>query len=45
MGVRGDVTCLGKVMGGGVGVGGYGGKGEMMEEMGGRGGMYEGGRL
>lgn len=44
-GVTPDITCLGKVIGGGVPVGAYGGKREIMEHMAPAGQVYQAGTL
>ncbi len=40
-----DLTCLGKIIGGGLPVGAYGGKKEIMENMAPEGGIYQAGTL
>src|SRR5699024_11622966 len=40
-----DITCLGKVIGGGLPVGGYGGKREIMEHVAPSGSIYQAGSL
>ena len=44
-GVTPDITCLGKVIGGGLPVGAYGGKAEMMEQIAPSGPIYQAGTL
>jgi glutamate-1-semialdehyde 2,1-aminomutase len=44
-GVRGDLVCLGKIIGGGLPVGAFGGKGEIMEKLSPEGGIYQAGTL
>ncbi len=44
-GVTPDLTCLGKVIGGGLPVGAYGGRGEIMELVAPQGAMYQAGTL
>lgn len=44
-GVRPDLTCLGKIMGGGLPVGAYGGKRELMEQVAPLGPVYQAGTL
>ena len=44
-GVRPDITCLGKVIGGGMPVGAYGGSGEVMRTVAPLGAMYQAGTL
>jgi len=44
-GVRADMTCLGKIIGGGLPVGAYGGKREIMEKVAPLGGVYQAGTL
>lgn len=44
-GVTPDITCLGKVIGGGLPVGAYGGKREIMEQVAPEGPMYQAGTL
>ncbi len=44
-GVRADLTCLGKIIGGGLPVGAYGGKREIMERVSPLGGVYQAGTL
>ncbi len=44
-GVKADVTCLGKIIGGGLPVGAYGGKREIMEKVAPLGGVYQAGTL
>ncbi|WP_064966964.1 glutamate-1-semialdehyde 2,1-aminomutase [Tenacibaculum ovolyticum] len=43
--VEADITCLGKVIGGGFPVGAYGARNEIMEEVAPLGGMYQAGTL
>jgi glutamate-1-semialdehyde 2,1-aminomutase len=43
--VRPDITCLGKIIGGGLPVGAYGGRGEIMELVAPQGRMYQAGTL
>lgn len=45
LGVEADITCLGKVIGGGFPVGAYGARNEIMEEVSPLGGMYQAGTL
>ncbi len=45
LGVEADITCLGKVIGGGFPVGAYGAKNEIMEMVAPLGGMYQAGTL
>ncbi|PKH51447.1 glutamate-1-semialdehyde-2,1-aminomutase [Tenacibaculum sp. Bg11-29] len=45
LGVEADITCLGKVIGGGFPVGAYGARNEIMEEVAPLGGMYQAGTL
>ena len=45
LGVTADITCLGKVIGGGFPVGAYGARNEIMEEVAPLGGMYQAGTL
>tara|TARA_R110002074_G_scaffold175400_13_gene338660 strand:+ start:1469 stop:2761 length:1293 start_codon:yes stop_codon:yes gene_type:complete len=45
LGVKADITCLGKVIGGGFPVGAYGARNEIMEEVAPLGGMYQAGTL
>tara|TARA_R110002073_G_scaffold15953_2_gene62122 strand:- start:49798 stop:51087 length:1290 start_codon:yes stop_codon:yes gene_type:complete len=45
LGVKADITCLGKVIGGGFPVGAYGARNEIMEEVSPLGGMYQAGTL
>uniref|UniRef100_UPI003D8156DB glutamate-1-semialdehyde 2,1-aminomutase n=1 Tax=Trichloromonas sp. TaxID=3069249 RepID=UPI003D8156DB len=40
-GVRGDLVCLGKIIGGGLPVGAFGGKREIMEKLSPEGGVYQ----
>jgi glutamate-1-semialdehyde 2,1-aminomutase len=44
-GVRADLTCLGKIIGGGLPVGAYGGRQEIMEQMAPLGPVYQAGTL
>ncbi|PLX97182.1 MAG: glutamate-1-semialdehyde-2,1-aminomutase [Desulfuromonas sp.] len=44
-GVRGDLVCLGKIIGGGLPVGAFGGKKEIMENLSPDGGVYQAGTL
>jgi glutamate-1-semialdehyde 2,1-aminomutase len=44
-GVRGDLVCLGKIIGGGLPVGAFGGKREIMERLSPLGGVYQAGTL
>ena len=44
-GVSPDITCLGKIIGGGLPVGAYGGRGEIMEMVAPLGDMYQAGTL
>lgn len=44
-GVRGDLVCLGKIIGGGLPVGAFGGKKEIMESLSPDGGVYQAGTL
>ena len=44
-GVRPDITCLGKIIGGGMPVGAYGGSGEVMRTVAPLGAMYQAGTL
>jgi len=44
-GVRGDLVCLGKIIGGGLPVGAFGGKRELMEKLSPEGGIYQAGTL
>ncbi|WP_298037814.1 glutamate-1-semialdehyde 2,1-aminomutase [uncultured Desulfuromonas sp.] len=44
-GVRGDLVCLGKIIGGGLPVGAFGGKREIMEVLSPDGGVYQAGTL
>jgi glutamate-1-semialdehyde 2,1-aminomutase len=43
--IKADVTCLGKIIGGGLPVGAYGGKREIMEKIAPLGGVYQAGTL
>lgn len=45
LGIEADITCLGKVIGGGFPVGAYGARNEIMEEVSPLGGMYQAGTL
>jgi glutamate-1-semialdehyde 2,1-aminomutase len=45
LGVEADITCLGKVIGGGFPVGAYGARDEIMQEVAPLGGMYQAGTL
>lgn len=44
-GVRGDLVCLGKIIGGGLPVGAFGGKREIMNALSPEGGVYQAGTL
>jgi glutamate-1-semialdehyde 2,1-aminomutase len=44
-GIRADLTCLGKIIGGGLPVGAYGGKERIMEKVAPLGGVYQAGTL
>jgi glutamate-1-semialdehyde 2,1-aminomutase len=44
-GVRADLTCLGKIIGGGLPVGAYGGRRDLMEQIAPRGPVYQAGTL
>jgi glutamate-1-semialdehyde 2,1-aminomutase len=44
-GVRGDLVCLGKIIGGGLPVGAFGGKRQIMEHLSPEGGVYQAGTL
>jgi glutamate-1-semialdehyde 2,1-aminomutase len=44
-GVSPDLTCLGKVLGGGLPIGGYGGRAELMEQVAPSGPVYQAGTL
>ena len=44
-GVRGDLVCLGKIIGGGLPVGAFGGKAEIMDCLSPEGGIYQAGTL
>lgn len=44
-GIEPDITCLGKIIGGGLPVGAYGGKREIMELVSPKGGVYQAGTL
>jgi glutamate-1-semialdehyde 2,1-aminomutase len=44
-GVRGDLVCLGKIIGGGLPVGAFGGKRAIMEHLSPEGGVYQAGTL
>ncbi|MEA3465797.1 MAG: glutamate-1-semialdehyde 2,1-aminomutase [Thermodesulfobacteriota bacterium] len=43
--VRGDLVCLGKIIGGGLPVGAFGGKNELMDQLSPEGGVYQAGTL
>lgn len=43
--VRGDLVCLGKIIGGGLPVGAFGGKRELMDQLSPEGGVYQAGTL
>ena len=45
LGIEADITCLGKVIGGGFPVGAYGARNEIMENVSPLGGMYQAGTL
>ncbi len=45
VGIRPDLTCLGKIIGGGLPVGAYGGRQEIMEQVAPVGSMYQAGTL
>ncbi|HEX9884377.1 MAG TPA: aminotransferase class III-fold pyridoxal phosphate-dependent enzyme, partial [Desulfobaccales bacterium] len=45
LGIKSDLTCLGKIMGGGLPVGAYGGRRELMEQMAPAGPIYQAGTL
>ena len=45
LGIEADITCLGKVVGGGFPVGAYGARNEIMENVSPLGGMYQAGTL
>lgn len=45
LGIEADITCLGKVIGGGFPVGAYGARNEIMENVAPLGGMYQAGTL
>ncbi len=45
LGVRGDLVCLGKIIGGGMPVGAFGGKSEIMSMLSPEGGIYQAGTL
>ena len=45
LGVEADITCLGKVIGGGFPVGAYGARNEIMQQVAPLGGMYQAGTL
>jgi len=45
LGVRGDLVCLGKILGGGLPVGAFGGKREIMQQLSPEGGIYQAGTL
>ncbi|HEV8267556.1 MAG TPA: glutamate-1-semialdehyde 2,1-aminomutase [Thermoanaerobaculia bacterium] len=44
-GIRPDLTCLGKILGGGLPVGGYGGRGDLMAKIAPDGPVYQAGTL
>lgn len=44
-GIKADLTCLGKIIGGGLPVGAYGGKEKIMEKLAPLGGVYQAGTL
>lgn len=44
-GIRGDLVCLGKIIGGGLPVGAFGGKKEIMNHLSPEGGVYQAGTL
>ena len=44
-GIQPDLVCLGKVIGGGLPVGAYGGKRELMQQISPTGGVYQAGTL
>ncbi|ORJ60669.1 glutamate-1-semialdehyde 2,1-aminomutase [Geothermobacter hydrogeniphilus] len=44
-GIRGDLSCLGKIIGGGLPVGAFGGKKEIMDHLSPDGGVYQAGTL
>lgn len=44
-GVHGDISCLGKIIGGGMPVGAFGGKAEIMDHLSPDGGVYQAGTL
>lgn len=44
-GIRPDLTCLGKVIGGGLPVGAYGGRADLMDQLAPRGAVYQAGTL
>jgi len=44
-GIKADLTCLGKIIGGGLPVGAYGGKEKIMEQVAPLGGVYQAGTL
>ncbi len=44
-GIRGDLVCLGKIIGGGLPVGAFGGKSEIMQALSPVGGVYQAGTL
>ena len=44
-GIKADLTCLGKIIGGGLPVGAYGGRREIMEKVSPLGGVYQAGTL
>ncbi len=45
LGIRGDLVCLGKIVGGGLPVGAFGGKKEIMDKLSPEGGIYQAGTL
>jgi glutamate-1-semialdehyde 2,1-aminomutase len=45
LGIKPDLTCLGKIMGGGLPVGAYGGRRDLMEQMAPAGPIYQAGTL
>lgn len=44
-GIRPDMTCLGKIIGGGLPVGAYGGKADLMDQLAPKGAVYQAGTL
>lgn len=44
-GIRADLTCLGKILGGGLPLAAFGGKAELMDELAPQGGVYQAGTL